>query len=85
MGVLESSRHKRSTMENSDQKREHKNKLLKSKENKEILKMLISNKFKEGGSDIEGVNNSCRVTNDIMNDWMETNMVQCIVNERMKS
>ena len=50
----------------------------------EILTILKSNKFKEGESGIEGVNNSCRVTNATMNDQMESNMVQCVANEKNK-
>ena len=48
----------------------------------EMLTMLISMKVKEGESEVEGANNTCRVTNDFMNDWMESNMVQEILNEK---
>ena len=48
----------------------------------EILTMLVSNKFKEGESDVEGVNNSNRVINDAMNNCMESRMAQDIVNEK---
>ena len=41
----------------------------------EIFTVLISKKFKERESDIEGINNSCRVTNDAMNYWMESNIM----------
>ena len=44
--------------------------------------MLVSNKFKEGESDVEGVNNSNRVINDAMNNCMESRMAQDIVNEK---
>ena len=44
--------------------------------------MLVSKKFKEVESDIEGVNNSYKVINDVMNDWMESRMVQNVVNEK---
>ena len=47
----------------------------------ETLTMLISMKVKEGESEVEGVNDTCRVMNHVMNDWMELNMVQEIVNE----
>ena len=46
--------------------------------------MLLSLKVKEGESEDEGVNITHRVTNEVMNDWMESNVVQDIVNEKNK-
>ena len=42
--------------------------------------IVVSKKLKEGESDIEGVNNSYRVINDAMNDWMEIRMSQNLAN-----
>ena len=81
-GVLASSLQKRSNMKNNDQNSDHKNEALKAKGNVEILTMLASKKFKEGESNVEGVNTLHRVTNDVINDWMETRMAQNIVNEK---
>ena len=81
-GVLASSLQTRSNMENSDQMSEQKNETTKAKGKMGILTMLVSKKFKEGESDIEGVSDSCRVTNDVMNDWIESRMAQNIANEK---
>ena len=69
-------------MENCDRQSEYENELTKVKERTEILTILISNKFKEGESDIEGINNLHRVINDAMNDWIASKMTQSIENER---
>ena len=46
-----------------------------------ILPMLISMKFRERESEIEGVNNTHRLINEVMNEWIDTKMVQDTLNE----
>ena len=43
--------------------------------------MLTSMKVKDGDSEVEGVNNEHRLANEVMNEWIDTKMVQDVVNE----
>ena len=43
--------------------------------------MLISMKIKDGGSEVEGVNEACRLLNEVMNEWIDTKIVQDMLNE----
>ena len=61
---------------------EYQNEKLQAKCNVETIIIFVHKKFKEGQSDVVGVLNSCRVINDMMNDWIETRIVQNIVNEK---
>ena len=48
----------------------------------EIITMLISKKVKEGETEVVGVNNAHRLTNEFMNIWMDSKMVEDVVNEK---
>ena len=43
--------------------------------------MLVSRKIKEEESEVDGINNACRIINEIMNAWMDRHVVDNIVNE----
>ena len=47
--------------------------------------MLISTKVKCGNIKVEGVNNACRLINEVMNEQIGTKMAQDIVNENIDS
>ena len=66
----------------SDQQGEREHESLKLKENVEIVTMLISKKVKEGDSEVVGVINAHRLTNEVMSVWMVSKTVQEIVNEK---
>ena len=44
--------------------------------------MLVSRNIKEGESELDGMNNTCKIINEMMNAWMDGNMVEDIVNEK---
>ena len=44
--------------------------------------MLVSMKVKEGKSEVEGASHTHRVTNKVMNDYVESNVVRDAVNEK---
>ena len=46
--------------------------------------MLVSMKVKDGEIKVEGASNTHRVTNDVINDCMESNVGQETVNEKNK-
>ena len=50
----------------------------------EMLTMLVSTKVKEGECEVEGANNTHRVTNEVMNELIDSKMVQDIVNEKTR-
>ena len=43
--------------------------------------MLASRNITEGESELERINNACRIINEIMNVWIDRHMVDNIVNE----
>ena len=47
----------------------------------QTIRNFVSNRFKDGESDVVGVTNSQRVINYMMNDWIETRMVQNVLSE----
>ena len=82
MWVLASSLQKRSNMKTRDRQSKHKNKSLKEKGKMEIIAMLTSKKVKEGESEVVGVSNTCRLINKVMNLWIDSKMVEDIINEK---
>ena len=73
---------KRSNVENSDQQSEHKNESLHKKGNMKITTMLTSKKVTEGESEVVGVNNACRLMNEVLNAWLDAKMVEDVVNKK---
>ena len=47
-----------------------------------MITMLASRYFKEGESELVGVNDTHRIMNEVMNAWMDDKMVEDIVNEK---
>ena len=44
--------------------------------------MLTSQNVKEGESEVVGVNNACRTTNEVMNAWTDAKMVEDIAKDK---
>ena len=44
--------------------------------------MPTSRNVKGGESEVVGVNDACRITNEVMNVWMDANVVEDIVNKK---
>ena len=61
-------------MNQSDQQSEWDNESLKLKVNMDALTILTSIKVKVGDSEVEGVNDAYRLTNEVMNEWINTKM-----------
>ena len=69
-------------MENSDNQNEFVNEIINKKRETETKTMIISRNVKEGESEVVGVNNTSRITNEVMNVWMDAKMAEDIVNEK---
>ena len=48
----------------------------------EMLTILISMKVKDGESEVEGLNNAHRLTNEVVNEWIDLKMAQDMVNKK---
>ena len=69
-------------MENHENRKEFVTETLHGKGNMETLTMLVPCNVKEGKSEVVGINNACRIMNEVMNVWMDANMLEDVVNEK---
>ena len=69
-------------MENQENRTEFENETLHRKGKTETITMLVSRNIKEGESEVNGINNTHRIINEIINAWMDGHVVEDIVNEK---
>ena len=69
-------------MGNCDDQKEFANETMCEKGEMETLTMIMSRNVKEGESEVVGINNACRITNEVMSVWVDANVVDDVVNEK---